>query len=252
MFAGLAAPLLTLALMLPPEGVTTVAELEALTSRPDFAWKELLCAETMQVSLAGLGLTLLLRRHVPFPPDVLSLQLRPPVAPRTDARGAAPPVLSEPAEWAGKGLMGAAAAVGVSVGLTALSYVLGLRDVSQGAPSSSLIEAASGGGALCVASLAFCTVILAPLFEETLFRGVLLASLTKWVNTPAAIAISSIIFAAVHGSGAGDSLQLFSVGCLAGVVYVQTRNLAAPICVHAIFNGGVLLLYTLWTAPSTG
>jgi membrane protease YdiL (CAAX protease family) len=48
------------------------------------------------------------------------------------------------------------------------------------------------------ASLLATTALLAPLLEETVFRGFLLTSLTKWMPVPAAVALSSLAFGMVH------------------------------------------------------
>ena len=40
--------------------------------------------------------------------------------------------------------------------------------------------------------------MLAPVLEETVFRGFLLTSLTKFMPTPAAVALSSVAFGLVH------------------------------------------------------
>ncbi len=48
------------------------------------------------------------------------------------------------------------------------------------------------------ASLMATTALLAPLLEETVFRGFLLTSLTKWMPVPAAVALSSLAFGMVH------------------------------------------------------
>jgi hypothetical protein len=64
---------------------------------------------------------------------------------------------------------------------------------------------------------------LAPIFEETVYRGVLLASLTRWMPAPAAVAVSAAIFAAAHQQGAADSLQLLAMGTVAGVTYCKAR-----------------------------
>jgi membrane protease YdiL (CAAX protease family) len=41
------------------------------------------------------------------------------------------------------------------------------------------------------ASLFTVTAVLAPILEETVFRGFLLTSLTKWMPTPAAVLVST-------------------------------------------------------------
>lgn len=85
------------------------------------------------------------------------------------------------------------------------------------------------------------TGVLAPVLEETVFRGFLLASLTKWLPPPAAIGLSSLAFATAHFAPR-DFPQLAALGCVLGASYVRTRNLAVPVAVHGLWNSGVLLV----------
>ena len=55
------------------------------------------------------------------------------------------------------------------------------------------------------------------------------------------------VFALVHEHNTGDTVQLLAVGAMAGVAYCRTRNLAASMLVHASFNLGVLVLFSVWT-----
>lgn len=79
------------------------------------------------------------------------------------------------------------------------------------------------------------SAVLCPIHEELLFRGFLLPSLALWLPPWAAVALSSLLFAAVHG-------DLFAVpnlwwaGSLFGWCYAITGNLLAPIVLHSIFN----------------
>ena len=91
------------------------------------------------------------------------------------------------------------------------------------------------------------TVALAPLLEETVFRGFMLPTLTRWLDTRWALAVTTIAFALVHEHNTGDTVQLLAVGAVAGVAYCRTRNLFASMAVHASFNLGVLVLFALWT-----
>jgi hypothetical protein len=79
--------------------------------------------------------------------------------------------------------------------------------------------------------------VLAPLFEETLFRGFLLTSLTKTLPVWAAIAISAVLFASVHLNLA-DILPLTALGIVLGVIYTRSRNLLAPMLLHSCWNAG--------------
>ena len=131
--------------------------------------------------------------------------------------------------------------------VTALAYALGLRGDDQGTASNSVIEKAFAAGPGGAASLVLTTVILAPVLEETVFRGFLLPSLTKYMTVPWATAASTVVFAVAHEHNTGDTAQLLAVGAMAGISYARTRNLATSIVVHASFNLGVLVLYALWT-----
>lgn len=89
------------------------------------------------------------------------------------------------------------------------------------------------------------TAILAPLLEETVFRGFLLPSLSRFMPTPLAVVISSIAFGLVHFSPR-DTPQLTALGILLGFSYVRSGNLLTPMIIHGTWNGTVLtVLYVL-------
>ncbi|MED6180258.1 hypothetical protein PIB30_008758 [Stylosanthes scabra] len=100
-----------------------------------------------------------------------------------------------------------------------------------------------GSSNVSTACLVGITGVLAPLLEETLFRGLLMASMTKWVPTPVAIIISAAVFSLAHLTP-GEFPQLFVLGAALGISYAQTRNLLTPITIHAFWNSGVILLLT--------
>ncbi|MBV6624775.1 MAG: CPBP family intramembrane metalloprotease [Rivularia sp. (in: Bacteria)] len=82
--------------------------------------------------------------------------------------------------------------------------------------------------------------IAAPLFEEFLFRGFLLPSLTRYFPVWGSILISSFVFAAVHLS-LSEVIPLTVLGIVLGVVYSRSRNLLAPMLLHSLWNSGTLL-----------
>jgi len=89
------------------------------------------------------------------------------------------------------------------------------------------------------------TAILAPLLEETVFRGFLLPSLAKFMPTPLAVVLSSIAFGLVHFSPR-DTPQLTALGILLGFSYIRSGNLLTPMLIHGTWNGTVLtVLYIL-------
>ncbi|MEA5565732.1 type II CAAX prenyl endopeptidase Rce1 family protein [Anabaena sp. UHCC 0399] len=82
--------------------------------------------------------------------------------------------------------------------------------------------------------------IAAPLFEEVLFRGFLLPSLTKYLPVWGSILASGLLFAIAHLS-LSEVLPLTALGIVLGVVYTRSRNLLAPILLHSLWNSGTLI-----------
>lgn len=82
--------------------------------------------------------------------------------------------------------------------------------------------------------------IAAPIFEELLFRGFLLPSLTRYLPMWGAIALSSVIFAVAH-LNLSEVLPLTTLGMVLGFVYVRSRNLLSSMLLHGIWNSGTLV-----------
>ncbi len=82
--------------------------------------------------------------------------------------------------------------------------------------------------------------IAAPIFEEIMFRGFLLPSLTRYVSVKSAIVIGGFIFAVAHLS-LSEVLPLATLGIVLGVVYTRSRNLLAPMLLHSLWNSGTLI-----------
>ena len=77
------------------------------------------------------------------------------------------------------------------------------------------------------------TVLVAPVVEEFLFRGVILQRLAvKWGIT-AGMLISSFIFGVLHG----DIIGAFVFGIFMSLLYINTRTLLVPIACHILNNG---------------
>lgn len=82
--------------------------------------------------------------------------------------------------------------------------------------------------------------LAAPVFEEIIFRGFLLPSLTRYLPVWGAIAASSLLFAIAHLS-LSEVLPLATLGAVLGIVYTRSRNLLAPMLLHGLWNSGTLL-----------
>lgn len=82
--------------------------------------------------------------------------------------------------------------------------------------------------------------VAAPLFEEILFRGFLLPSLTRYMPVWGAILLSSFIFASAHLS-LSEVLPLTLLGAILAWVYVRSRNLLSPMLIHSLWNSATLV-----------
>lgn len=142
--------------------------------------------------------------------------------------------------WAGVGLAGAIASIAVTGAV--------LSSFNGGSPereTDALVRLLPliGSSNISTACLVGITGVLAPVLEETVFRGFFMVSLTKWVPTPIAVLISAALFALAHLTP-GEFPQLFVLGTALGFSYAQTHNLLTPITIHALWNSGVILLLT--------
>ena len=87
----------------------------------------------------------------------------------------------------------------------------------------------------------FFAVVLAPLAEETFFRGILLPVLVRRMGARIGIALTAAGFAALHANtGSFVSLAIFSVAL--SIAYVRTGTLWVPVLMHALFNAASLAL----------
>ena len=81
----------------------------------------------------------------------------------------------------------------------------------------------------------------APIWEELLYRGFLLAGLTAWTGSyHVSCIVQAIIFSAHHMSITA-ALPLAVLGYVWAVLYTQSKNLWTVIAVHAMWNSRVFL-----------
>jgi len=99
-----------------------------------------------------------------------------------------------------------------------------ILDVSQ---SINLTNSFLTGGLLA-------TIIISPISEELIFRGVFLNRLRLIVPTLFAVLISSLLFAALHSFGSIFSAFIFAI-CIA-ILYLKTDNIFVPILAHFLNN----------------
>ena len=86
----------------------------------------------------------------------------------------------------------------------------------------------------------FTAAVAAPIFEEILFRGFLLPSLTRYMSAWGAIGLSSLIFATAHLSFS-EVLPLAVLGTILGFVYTKSQNLMSSILLHSTWNSVTMI-----------
>lgn len=86
-------------------------------------------------------------------------------------------------------------------------------------------------------------VVVAPICEELIFRGILYSTLRAKFGVPASLIGSAVIFALAHGYGPIAFLTVFWSGMLWAWIYERTGSVIPGMCAHAINNG--LVVYFL-------
>lgn len=84
-------------------------------------------------------------------------------------------------------------------------------------------------------------VVMAPLFEEVIFRGVILESARAKYGVMAAWLLSSLVFGLVHLHPT-VVVNAFVVGLVFGFIYIKSGSLWSSIILHAVNNGIAFLL----------
>ena len=92
--------------------------------------------------------------------------------------------------------------------------------------------------ALLLALSALLTTVIAPICEETLFRGYIFAALSKWRGWLPAAAITGVLFGGVHAGSAPavDLVPLAVLGFMLCVLYRRTGSLYPCIAAHSLNN----------------
>lgn len=131
--------------------------------------------------------------------------------------------------------------------VTAVSYAaaIGFQMATGREPPmlahQALEEMVANPRSLRTAMMIVLAVVLAPLTEEIVFRGLVQSGFLRVTGRvwPSVLA-SSALFAAVHVGSIGESVHalapLFVLGVCFGIAYERTGRLWVPIVMHAAFN----------------
>ncbi len=136
---------------------------------------------------------------------------------------------------AGMVLMGIALQLMISMCLNVIYPLLPKSTVSE---YSELMETLIGGNAVISIIV---TVILAPVAEELLFRGVTLQKAKKIMPFLWANILQALMFGVYHGNWI-QGIYAFFLGMLLGYVAEQFHSIWASVLLHACVNGSAQLL----------
>lgn len=101
-------------------------------------------------------------------------------------------------------------------------------------------QSSLGGGGW----LLFSAVLLAPVFEETIFRGYIAGMLRRSYGGVAAWLVSSILFGVVHGAPS-VAVSATCSGLVLGFYFLRYRSLVMVIMLHAMNNITACFLQTI-------
>lgn len=94
------------------------------------------------------------------------------------------------------------------------------------------------------AALFFIVIVVAPVFEEIIFRGILLPFFVARAGFWPGIALISLLFAGLHWH-LPSLLPLFLLSVMFCLAYARTRSLLVPMGMHIAFNGVTVILLLL-------
>lgn len=124
----------------------------------------------------------------------------------------------------------------VAAPLFAVARELGLEGASE-----ALGEVLGGDRTPLALAMTFVAgAVLAPIGEELLFRGLLLPHLARIVAPWTAIAISALLFGALHEAHGVARIGPMAIGIILGWARLRSGTLRAPIALHMVINATAL------------
>jgi hypothetical protein len=130
--------------------------------------------------------------------------------------------------------------VGVGLQLLLTLTIVPLTRLAHRPSSQELVRLIDANTNVALAiGILISTVVVAPLVEELLFRGLLLRSLLRRVDPRRAVLISGALFGVVHLTDPNALVAvpaLSILGVVLSMVALRTNSLSAPLLIHAGFN----------------
>jgi membrane protease YdiL (CAAX protease family) len=129
----------------------------------------------------------------------------------------------------------------IVVGTTAVLSNEWLQKLAPGAQEQELVRAfVETDDTVLRVLIILAAVVVAPVVEETLFRGFIYGVLKRYTDAPFAALISGLFFAIIH-MHTGSLLPLWVLALFFCAAYEFTGCLLAPMILHALFNSTSLV-----------
>lgn len=84
-------------------------------------------------------------------------------------------------------------------------------------------------------TMIFSLVIIAPIYEEVVFRGILLKGMASRMNPKLALVVSALFFAILH-MNIPQGINAFLLGLIIGAIYLDTGSIYLSILAHLVNN----------------
>jgi len=131
------------------------------------------------------------------------------------------------------------AAIVVLVGLL-VSFLYDMLFSHLGLDPPSNLPAGLAETGLGLGIVVVLAVVVAPVAEETFFRGFILAGIGRRLGNAWAVVLSALLFSVAHMQP-GALLPIFILGLLLGWLYVRTRSIWPCILTHFAYNSIAVL-----------
>lgn len=134
------------------------------------------------------------------------------------------------------------AAIGTLLAVSGFAGFLGDEGFSSPPGFRQELMDFAGGGWTQFAVLLVAVVVVLPMIEEVVFRGLILRSLLRRSSAAFAVAVSALLFGLMHApGGVGLVVVATLLGVACGCFTWRTGSLLAGFGVHAVWNGAMIL-----------
>ncbi|MEJ8554699.1 CPBP family intramembrane glutamic endopeptidase [Tepidibacter sp. Z1-5] len=95
--------------------------------------------------------------------------------------------------------------------------------------------------------IAFASIcIVAPIYEELIYRGIILKGLSRKYNDKIGIIVSALLFAVMH-MNLQQAINAFFIGVIFGYLYLKTKSIYISMFAHFINNGVGIIVSSIFT-----